>query len=399
MPKVSRRGEQMIHSPIRSLMPYAREAKKDGVQVLHLNIGQPDIKTPKAALDCLTTYDQEVIKYGASEGNEDLRATVSKYYQENVADISSDEVYVTTGASEAILFILFSCFEPGQEIIIPEPFYANYIGFSQISGVVLRPVQSTIDDHFGLPEPASFVERITSQTKAIFLCNPGNPTGNLYSQDDLIEIGRLVKEHDLFLIVDEVYREFCYDDEFYSVLKLEGLEDHVVVVDSISKVFSACGSRIGFVVTRSQSILENILKYAQLRLCPPMIGQHVALACFENRASYLTEVRAEYNRRRLYLHKRLSQMDGVTCYLPKAAFYIMTALPVKDTSHFCKWLLSDFRLDGRTIMMAPGDGFYLSNHMGKDQVRIAFVLNVERLTIAMDILEAALKEYNINFGD
>ncbi|MFT4569052.1 MAG: aspartate aminotransferase [Saprospiraceae bacterium] len=395
MPNVSRRGEQMIHSPIRSLMPFARQAKKEGVEVLHLNIGQPDIKTPRAALESLASYDQEIIKYGASEGNEDLRRTVSKYYTENVADIDYSEVYVTTGASEAILFILFSCFEAGQEIIIPEPFYANYIGFSQISGVVVRPVQSSIDDHFGLPEPSSFVEQITSQTKALFLCNPGNPTGNLYSKEDLIEIGKLVKEHDLFLIVDEVYREFCYDEEFYSVLKLEGLEDHVVVVDSISKVFSACGSRIGFVVTRSQSILDNILKYAQLRLCPPMIGQHVALACFDNRASYLTEVRAEYNRRRLYLHERLSQMKGVTCYLPKAAFYIMTALPVKNTSDFCKWLLSDFRLEGKTIMMAPGDGFYLSNHMGRDQVRIAFVLNVERLKVAMDILEAGLKEYKL----
>lgn len=393
MPSVSRRGEHMIHSPIRSLMPYARQAKKEGIEVLHLNIGQPDIHTPPAAIASLKTYDQEIIKYGASEGNDDLRQTVSEYYTAHVAPVIRDNVYVTTGASEAILFILFSCFEVGQEIIIPEPFYANYIGFSQISGVVLRPVQSSIHDHFGLPAPASFVEQITAQTKAIFLCNPGNPTGNLYSQEDLIAIGRLVKEHDLFLIVDEVYREFCYDESFYSVLQLEGLEDHVVVVDSISKVFSACGSRIGFVVTRNNHILDSILKYAQLRLCPPMIGQHVALACFEDRASYIAPVRDEYNRRRMYLYERLSQMEGVTCYLPKAAFYIMTALPVSDTSHFCKWLLSDFRLHGQTIMMAPGAGFYLSNHMGKDQVRIAFVLKVPKLKIAMDILEAALEAY------
>jgi aspartate aminotransferase len=323
----------------------------------------------------------------------ELRETVAAYYRSEVSEISAADLFVTTGASEAILFILFSLFESGEEIIIPEPFYANYIGFSQVSGVVLRPVQSRIEDEFNLPSPETFEAQITSQTKAIFLCNPGNPTGNLYSKQDLIEIGKLVRKHDLFLIVDEVYREFCYDQSFYSVLNLENLDEHIVVVDSVSKVFSACGSRIGFVVTRSSSILENILKYAQLRLCPPMIGQHVAMSCFANRKAYLDKVREEYNKRRLYLYDRLSKMEGVQCYLPKAAFYIMTALPVKDTNEFCQWLLSDFRLNNETIMLAPGAGFYLSNHIGRDQVRIAFVLGIEALEKSMDILEAGLIQY------
>jgi len=394
MPIVSRRGEHMIHSPIRSLIPYARKAKSEGAKVYHLNIGQPDIKTPKAAIDRLRSYDQSVIAYGASEGSDELREVVKDYYCDNVAPIDKSDVFVTTGASEGILFTLFSCFEPGQEIIIPEPFYANYIGFSQVSGVVLRPVQSSIKDGFGLPDPAAFVSQITQQTKAIFLCNPGNPTGNLYSEEDLREIGRLVKEHDLFLIVDEVYREFCYDQEFFSTLQLEGLEDHVVVIDSISKVFSACGNRVNFIVTRSDALKESILKYAQLRLCPPMIGQHLAVACFEDRERYIGPVREEYNRRREFLYSRLSKMKGVkNCYLPKAAFYIMTELDVVDTSHFCQWLLEEFRLNNQTVMMAPGAGFYLSNHMGKDQVRIAFVLSLEDLAAAMDVLEAGLVAY------
>lgn len=393
MPTVSRRGEHMIHSPIRSLIPYARQAKKEGVKVYHLNIGQPDIVTPPAAMKRLKTYDQTIIRYGASEGSEELREVVKDYYCEHVAEVTTEDIYVTTGASEAILFTLFSCFEPGQEIIIPEPFYANYIGFSQISGVVLRPVQSKIDDGFGLPHPEAFVEQITQQTKAIFLCNPGNPTGNLYSEEDLRAIGKLVKKHDLFLIVDEVYREFCYDNEFFSVLQLEGLEDHIVVIDSISKVFSACGSRVGFIVTRSAKIRESVLKYAQLRLCPPMIGQHLAVACFQDRPNYIGPVIEEYNRRRQFLFERLSAMEGVKCYLPKAAFYIMTELDVEDTSHFCRWLLEEFRLDNQTVMMAPGDGFYLSNHMGKNQVRIAFVLSLKDLAAAMDVLEAGLKAY------
>ncbi len=393
MPKVSQRGDEMTQSPIRSLIPYARRAKEEGVQVYHLNIGQPDIETPAAAIASLNDYDHTVIEYGASEGATDLREVVRDYYCDNVSQIDLSDIYVTTGASEAISFTLFSCFDSGEEVIIPEPFYANYIGFSHTSGVRLVPVTSSIDTGFSLPSPKAFEQQLTDKTKAIFLCNPGNPTGNLYSANELREIAKIVKKHDLFLIVDEVYREFCYDDQFQSVLDLKGLEDHVVVIDSISKVFSACGSRIGFVVSRNKSVMNNILKYAQLRLCPPMIGQHVAQACFLDRSSYLKEVKAEYNRRRLYLYERLSKMEGVKSYLPKAAFYIMTELPIDDATAFCTWLLSDFRMNGQTIMMAPGDGFYLNQEHGKRQVRIAFVLGIRELTKAMDIFEQALKEY------
>lgn len=393
MPSISKRGNRMIHSPIRSLIPYARKAKESGVKVYHLNIGQPDIETPKSALEALRTYDHSIIEYGASEGLYELRAIVKDYYCAQVAEVEIEDIFITTGASEAIMFSLFSCFDEGAEIIIPEPFYANYIGFSQVSDVSLVPVTSTIDTGFGLPDTEDIKSKITNKTKGIFLCNPSNPTGNLYSKEELLAIAEIVKKYDLFLIVDEVYREFTYSDEFCSVLKLDDISDQVLVIDSISKVFSACGSRIGYIVTRNDQVKSNILKYAQLRLCPPMIGQHMAQACYDGRDIYISEVRDEYEKRRDYLHSRLSQMDGVKCYLPKAAFYIMTELPVEDTDHFCKWLLSDFRHDEATIMMAPGQGFYLTPEVGRRQVRIAFVLDVEALTIAMDILEQALVSY------
>ena len=394
MPQVSQRGEEMTQSPIRSLIPFARAAKNKGIEVIHLNIGQPDIETPSTALDTLKTYDERIIEYGSSEGSESLREVVKDYYCENVSTIATENIYVTTGASEGILFTLFSCFDTGEEIIIPEPFYANYIGFSHTSGVKLVPVTSTIDNGFSLPNAELFIEQITEKTKAIFLCNPGNPTGNLYSKEELGAIAEIVKKYDLFLIVDEVYREFCYDQEFHSILTLPDLEDHVVVIDSISKVFSACGSRIGFLVSRNEHLMSNILKYAQLRLCPPMIGQHIAEACFTNRTSYIKDVKAEYNKRRLFLYERLSQIGGVKIYLPKAAFYIMTELPVADTNSFCKWLLNEYSKNSKTLMMAPGDGFYLNEEHGRSQVRIAFVLGVEALAEAMDILESALEEYN-----
>ncbi len=383
----------MTQSPIRSLIPYARDAKSKGVDVIHLNIGQPDIETPQVAIERLKAYDNAIIEYGASEGDINLRKVVQQYYCDNVSVIDLEDIYVTTGASEAIMFTLFSCFDSHEEIIIPEPFYANYIGFAHTSGVNLVPVTSRLEDGFKLPSPEAFIQKITTSTKAIFLCNPGNPTGNLYSKSELEEIAQLVKKYDLFLIVDEVYREFCYDDEFTSVLALNDIRDHVVVIDSISKVFSACGSRIGFIVSRNDEIMANILKYAQLRLCPPMIGQYMATACFEGRLTYLEQVKEEYNQRRKFLYNRLSKIEGVKIYMPKAAFYIMTELPVEDASHFAMWLLKDFDLNGRTIMLAPGNGFYLNQENGKSQVRIAFVLGVEELGAAMDILEAALQEY------
>jgi len=393
MPVVSRRGEGMIHSPIRSLMPFARRAKNEGVEVLHLNIGQPDIETPEAALGSLKKFDERIIQYGSSEGSLELRQVACDYYCQEVAPIDLEDIYVTTGASEAIMFTLFACFDTGSEIIIPEPFYANYIGFSHVSGVHLVPVKSSISNSFALPDTKDIEDKITPRTKAIFLCNPNNPTGNLYTKDELESITGLVKKYDLFLIVDEVYREFCYDEEFYSVLNIEDLKDHVLVIDSISKVFSSCGSRIGFVVSRNRDLMATILKYAQLRLCPPMIGQHMAISCFKDRSTYLDAVRAEYDIRRKYLYERLSIMPGVKCYMPKAAFYIMTELPVDDAKDYCEWLLSTYRKDGKTIMIAPGHGFYLSRGRGTNQVRIAFVLGIAALKEAMDILEDSLAVY------
>ena len=399
MPVVSKRGNELTQSPIRSLIPYAREAKESGKQVYHLNIGQPDILTPKAALDSLKSFDEAIIPYGESEGQPSLREAVSTYYESFGAFIEPEDILVSTGASEAILFALFSCFDSGEDIIIPEPFYANYIGFAQVTGIHMIPVPSDIEKGFALPSIESFKNRITKRTRAIFLCNPGNPTGNLYSREELTQLAELIKEQDLFLIVDEVYREFCYDEPFTSVLSIEGLEEHVLVIDSISKVFSSCGSRIGYLVTRNEELRQTLLKFGQLRLCAPMIGQHMAESCYPGRVQYITQVRKEYNERRLYLHSRLSKMKGVKCYMPKAAFYIMAELPVDDAEKFCKWLLTDFEKDGATIMLAPGDGFYIHKEAGRRQARIAFVLDVKKLEKAMDILEQSLMAYHIVMAD
>ena len=399
MPVVSKRGDELTQSPIRGLIPYARMAKERGKHVYHLNIGQPDIKTPDAAIDSLKVFDEKIIAYGQSEGKVSLREKVASYYETFGAFISADDVMVSTGASEAILFALFSIFDSGEDIIIPEPFYANYIGFAQVTGIHLIPVPSEIEKGFALPSISSFKSRITKRTRAIFLCNPGNPTGALYTREELTELARLVKEEDLFLIVDEVYREFCYDEKFTSVLSLEGLEDNVLVIDSISKVFSSCGTRIGYLVTRNEELRHTLLKFGQLRLCAPMVGQHMAEACYDGRQQYLNKVRAEYNERRLYLHKRLSNMKGVKSYMPRAAFYIMAELPVDDTETFCKWLLTDFELDNETIMLAPGDGFYIHKEAGKKQARIAFVLDVKKLERAMNILEKGLLAYQIVMAD
>lgn len=383
----------MTQSPIRNLVPYARAAKAEGVHIHHLNIGQPDIPTPTQALAAIRDYDQSIVKYGASEGELYLRQTVRDYYREHVAHIDTEHIFATTGASEALLFTIMTCFDAGAEVIIPEPFYANYIGFAHIGDLKLTPITATIDSEFGVTDISKFKEKITADTKAILICNPSNPTGYLYSREQLQELADLAKEHDLFLIVDEVYREFCYENEFVTALSLDGVDDHVVVIDSISKVFSSCGSRIGFVVSKNEAVMRNILKYAELRLCPPMIGQHMAAACYIDREQYLADVRAEYDTRRQYLYERLSRIPGVKSYMPRAAFYIMTELPVADAGHFCKWLLTDYRRDGKTLMIAPGYGFYINQDAGKSQVRIAFILGKEALAESMDILEDALRVY------
>jgi len=394
MPNRSSRGENLTQSPIRSLIPFARQAKEKGISVLHLNIGQPDIKTPRAALDLIANNKDEVIAYGSSEGKLSLRKKVASYYKKFDINVTSDQILVTTGASEAICFSLFSCFDEGDEIIIPEPFYANYIGFTQMSGVTIKPVSSTLEEKFDLPSTEAFFDVITEKTKAIFLCNPGNPTGRMYNKASLLRLAALVKEKDLFLIVDEVYREFCYEEEFYSVLNIDSIKNNVIVIDSISKVFSSCGARVGYIVTRNESLLHSILKYAQLRLCPPYYGQILAEACYDAVDEYLDPVRNEYNERRQYLYGRLLKMEGVKTYLPTAAFYNMVELPVDDAEAFCTWLLTDFEHKGHTVMMAPANGFYVNQELGKRQVRLAYILNKEKLALAMDCLEQALAIYS-----
>jgi len=395
MPKVSKRGEVQAQSPIRSLVPFADKAKADGVEILHLNIGQPDILTPAAALDKIKNLDTDIIKYGASAGESSLRKKVAEYYNEINISIVSENVYVTTGASEAIQFALFSCFDPGDEIIIPEPFYANYLGYAQISQVNIIPITSDFDKQFALPASEKFDRLITENTKAIFLCNPGNPTGQLYSKEELTALVAVVKKHDLYLIVDEVYREFCYDSEFTSVLQFDEISENVIVIDSISKVFSSCGARVGYLITRSEELRKVIDKYAQLRLCPPALGQIMAEACYTDYRPYVNEAKEEYNKRRKVLYSRLSDIEGVKCYYPSAAFYNMAELPIDDAAKFCKWMLTDFRHEGRTVMFSPADGFYFNQELGKKQVRIAFILNEEKLNQAMDCLELGLKEYQL----
>lgn len=393
MPKSSNRGSNLSQSPIRELVPYARKAESEGKEIFYLNIGQPDIETPEEALAAVKNIDETVIKYGPSEGYLELRKTFADYYSKFEIDIDASDVYVTTGASEAILFALFSCFDEGDEIILPEPFYANYIGFTQMSGVKIVPLTCTIEEEFGLPQTSAFEQLITPRTKAIFLCNPSNPTGTLYSKKELEHLSAIVKKHDLFLVVDEVYREFCYEEPFYSVLNLQEISDHTIVIDSISKVFSSCGARIGFMVTRNKEVKSVVEKYAQQRLCPPMMGQYLAMACYKNRETYIHTVRDEYDKRRNYIFQRLQKIKGVKCYKPKAAFYNIVELPVSNAKDFCKWMLSDFSHEGRTLMMAPANGFYSSSSLGLNQVRIAYVLSVDKLEKAMDCLEQGLLEY------
>lgn len=394
MPTVSKRGEIQVESPIRKLVPYADKAKAEGVEILHLNIGQPDILSPPSAFEKIKNINDSIIKYGPSAGELSLRQQVAKYYNEINIQIEPEHVYVTTGASEAIQFALFSCFDPGDEIIIPEPFYANYLGYTQISQVNIVPITSDFDKQFTLPSPDKFKGLINKNTKAIFLCNPGNPTGQLYTKTELQALVEVVKENDLYLIVDEVYREFCYENEFTSVLSFDEISEHVVVIDSISKVFSMCGARVGYLITKSESLRKTFDKYAQLRLCPPALGQIMAEACYSDFRSYISEAKAAYDRRRKVLFERLSNIEGVKCYMPLAAFYNMVELPIADAAIFCKWMLTDFRHEGRTVMFSPADGFYFNKALGKNQVRIAFILNEEKLNQAMDCLEHALKEYN-----
>lgn len=394
MPEVSNRVKNAYQSPIRKLVPFANQAKAAGKKVYHLNIGQPDLQTPAIAFEKIRNTDIKVLEYGPSAGNLSYRKKLVEYYTRFDVEVSPKNIMVTTGASEAILFLILSCLDKGDEMIIPEPFYANYIGFSEIGDVQIKSITSTIETGFALPSIEEFEKKITSKTKAILICNPNNPTGCLYSKEALEELGALVKKHNLFLFVDEVYREFCYDGQsFFSVLNLEGCEENVAVVDSISKRYSACGARIGAIITRNTQIIDSINKLGQFRLCAPMMGQLMAEAMLDEDESYLIESCQEYDRRRNVLYQRLKKMEGVTCYKPGGAFYIFTKLPIDDGDRFCQWLLEDFSYENQTVMLSPGAGFYTTEGLGKDEVRIAYVLNEHDLNKAMDCLEAALKVY------
>lgn len=394
MPVISHRGAQMPPSPIRKLVPFAEAAKKRGTKVYHLNIGQPDIETPKAILDAVKNADIKVLEYSHSAGMESYRKKLVEYYSRNNVTVNHNQIIVTTGGSEAILFAIMSCMDPGDEIIIPEPFYANYNGFGTSAGIRIVPIPSSIEDGFKLPEIDAFEKAITPRTKAIMICNPNNPTGYLYSREELDVLKEICLKHDLFLFSDEAYREFCYDGRSHiSALSLEGLEEHAILLDTISKRYSACGGRIGAFVTRNQQVLDAAMKFAQARLSPPTYAQILGEAAVDLPSDYFSEVHAEYNARRDLLVQRLEAMEGVTCPMPGGAFYAMAKLPVDDSERFCQWLLEEFSYNGATVMMAPAAGFYATSGKGRNEVRLAYVLNREDINAAMDCLEAALKAY------
>ena len=395
MPKISTKGGLMPLSPIRKLVPFAEQAKKEGVKVFHLNIGQPDIKTPDVALDAIKNSNLEVLEYSRSEGSETYREKLSEYYKKNDIQIAADNIIITTGGSEALLFTFGSIMDLGDEVIIPEPFYANYNGFSIAQGVKVVPVVSGIESNFALPPIADFEALITPKTKAILICNPGNPTGYLYSKDEIQQLAALVKKHDLFLIADEVYREFTYDGlEHYSIMQEEGIESNAIIIDSVSKRYSMCGARIGCIVTRNKSVLNTALKFAQSRLSPPTYGLIASEAALDTPDSYFSEVISEYVERRNVLIKELEKIDGVKVAVPNGAFYCIVELPVTDTDKFAQWMLENFRVNNQTIMVAPAAGFYSTQGLGKNQVRIAYVLNKEDLKTSVAILKAALNKYN-----
>lgn len=394
MPKISKKATVMPASPIRKLVPFAEAAKKKGVKIYHLNIGQPDIETPPSFLNAVKTADFKVLEYSHSAGNESYRKKICNYYKEYSINIDHNEVIITCGGSEAIEIAMLTCFNPGDEIIIPEPFYANYNGFSCAADVVVKPVRSFIDTGFALPKISDFEKVITPKTKGIMICNPGNPTGYLYTKAELEALRDLVKKHDLFLLSDEVYREFCYDDkEYVSVMHLDGIENNVILLDSISKRYSACGARIGAMITKNKEVMAAALKFAQARLSPPSYGQIGAEAALDTPKSYFAEVKKEYIARRDFVIDSLNKIDGVFCPKPSGAFYCIAKLPIDNADKFCQWLLEDFNLNQQTVMLAPATGFYSTPGAGNDEVRIAYVLNLNDLKNAMTCLKEALKVY------
>jgi aspartate aminotransferase len=394
MPKISKKGELMPPSPIRKLVPFATEAKKRGVKVIHLNIGQPDIETPHVVRDAIKNFDYKVLSYLNSEGSEKYRLKLVDYYKSVGADITASEIIETTGGSEALLFGFMSVMDPDDEIIIPEPFYANYNGFATAGNIKVVPITSSIETGFALPSIDEFEKKITAKTKAILICNPNNPTGYLYSKEELNLLKEIVLKHDLFLFADEVYREFVYDGKTHtSILAMPELANHAIVVDSISKRYSACGARLGALITKNKDVLSTVLKFAQARLSSPTYSEVAAEAALETPASYFEAVNKEYIARRNLLVDLLNKIEGVQCPLPGGAFYAMAQLPVKDTDHFCQWMLEKFSYNGSTVMMAPAAGFYATEGLGKNEVRIAYVLELSEIREATECLKNGLEAY------
>ncbi|HEY4788755.1 MAG TPA: pyridoxal phosphate-dependent aminotransferase [Bacteroidales bacterium] len=394
MPQISKKGHQMPASPIRKLVPFSEDAKRRGVKVYHLNIGNPDLPTPALAIEAVKHLGMKTIEYGHSAGDESLRKKMALYYKKRDIHVEASEILVTSGGSEALLFGMMSCMNTDEEAIVPEPFYANYYGFSLTAGMKIVPISSTIENGFALPPIEEFEKVITPRTKSIIICNPNNPTGYLYSQKELETLRDIVKKHDLFLFSDEVYREFCYDGlRHFSAMNLKGIEENVVLVDSMSKRFSACGIRVGALVSHNKDVISTALKFGQQRLCPPVLGQLAAEAALDSTDDYYTGIQIEYTKRRDFLVGALNQMPGVVCPKPQGAFYVIAKLPVDDSENFAQWLLSDFSYENQTVMVAPASGFYSTEGLGKNEVRLAYVLNVDDLRNAMKCLAEALKVY------
>lgn len=394
MPSISRKGQSMPESPIRKLVPYAEQAKKKGINVIHLNIGQPDIKTPKVALDAVKNNTIEVLAYSRTEGTEAYREKLAEYYEKKRIRVSATDIIVTTGGSEALSFAMGSIADTDDEIIIPEPFYANYNGFATALGVKVVPVISRIEDNFALPPIDEFEKLIGPKTKAILICNPGNPTGYLYSKEEIRKLASMVKKHDLFLVADEVYREFAYEGKQHcSILQESGLEEHAIIVDSVSKRYSMCGARIGCLVSKNKEVIKTALKFAQARLSPPTYAQIASEAALETPQSYFDAVIDEYVARRNVLIGELEKIEGVKVAKPQGAFYCIAELPIENADNFAQWLLEDFNLEGETVMVAPAAGFYATKGLGEKQIRIAYVLDRENLKRAAQILKEALKIY------
>ena len=394
MPKISAKGRNMPESPIRKLVPFSDEAKRKGRKVYHLNIGQPDIETPEGAMNVLKNTNIKVVEYSHSAGILSYRKKLVEYYRNCNINIGENDIIVTNGGSEGILFAFMVCMDPGDEVIIPEPFYANYNGFATEAGVIVKPIVSSIDNGFALPPMEEFEKLITPKTKAIMICNPNNPTGYLYSEQELQSLKDIVKKHDLYLMSDEVYREFCYDgNQHFSAMNLEGIDDHVILLDSVSKRYSACGVRIGCFISKNKDIMTTAMKFAQARLSPPTFGQILSEAAIDTPQAYFDKVIAEYVTRRNVVVEAINKMEGCFCPNPKGAFYAVARLPIDNADKFCQWLLEDFEYNNETVMLAPATGFYSTKGKGTDEIRISYVLKVEDLKASMKCLEEALKVY------